>query len=325
MDYIPTVPRAEELVDRAFRQAAKIEVRPKSARRDTQAKIDSAISYIESRLSKVVKTFPTFEQLHPFYRELFDLMFGIDNVRKRLGAVQWAHDGIHRLRSTSSRRLSAGEDPDRVRRMVYGRTVSIIDDIADDLLRLDEIRRKMKKAPVIDPDAPILVICGYPNVGKSTLMRRISTGEPEVAHYPFTTKEIHIGHLELPTFRLQVIDTPGLFDRPVEEMNLIERQGIAALRHIADAGIVVMDPTEMCGYLWEKQVHLLDLLREWFTIPLLILENKADSDLFVQRLEGSVPLSADLASEGEIAALVDRIVGLVPAPPMPEWMPPKDL
>jgi len=312
MDHIPTVPRADELLDRAFRKASRIEVRRSSARKDTQRKIDSTITYVEVRLDRVVRSFPSFEHLHSFYLELFDLMFGVDRARHSLGAVQWAHGAIHRLRPVASKRLSAGDDPDRVRRMVYGRMASILHDIADDLLDLDRIRRMMLAAPELDFDRPIVVICGYPNVGKSTLVRRITTAEPKVAQYPFTTKEVHLGHMELAGRRVQVMDTPGLFDRPVEEMNPIERQGIAALRHIADVAVVIMDPTETCGYRWESQVRLLDLLRGWFDVPLIVVENKADSELFVRRLDDSIPLSALDSPGGELEGLLSRIAELLP-------------
>jgi nucleolar GTP-binding protein len=311
MDPIPTVPRAEELKDWAFRKASKIDVKKGSAEADTKKKINSVITYVGGRLNKVVKSFPTFERLHPFYRELFDLMFGLDRARKSLGAVQWAKDNVQALGPLARQRLKAGDNPDKVRKMVYGRVSSIVDRVSDDLLFLDEIRNVMKKTPELDTESPTLVICGYPNVGKSTLLRRLTRAEPEVAHYPFTTKKIHLGHLMVGRIRVQVMDTPGLFDRSVESMNPIERQGIAALRHIADAALVVMDPTETCGFEWESQMNLLEMLDGSFDLPTIIVENKADQDLFTSRLEDSTPFSALSAADDDVAGLVSMLSELM--------------
>ena len=43
--------------------------------------------------------------------------------------------------------------------------------------------------------APTLVLVGAPNVGKSTLVRALSTGEPEVGNYAFTTRGVSLGHV----------------------------------------------------------------------------------------------------------------------------------
>lgn len=54
--------------------------------------------------------------------------------------------------------------------------------------------------------------------------------------------------------RWQVIDTPGVLDHPLEEMNTIEMQSITALAHIRAAILYFMDLSEQCGYTIEAQV-----------------------------------------------------------------------
>jgi nucleolar GTP-binding protein len=55
--------------------------------------------------------------------------------------------------------------------------------------------------------------------------------------------------------RWQVIDTPGVLDHPLEEMNTIEMQSITALAHIRAAILYFMDLSEQCGYTIEAQVR----------------------------------------------------------------------
>ena len=46
----------------------------------------------------------------------------------------------------------------------------------------------------------------------------------EVQPYAFTTKSLYVGHMDYRYLRWQVIDTPGILDRPLEERNTIEMQ-----------------------------------------------------------------------------------------------------
>ena len=46
----------------------------------------------------------------------------------------------------------------------------------------------------------------------------------DVQPYAFTTKSLFVGHMDYRYLRWQVIDTPGILDRPLEERNTIEMQ-----------------------------------------------------------------------------------------------------
>jgi nucleolar GTP-binding protein len=39
-----------------------------------------------------------------------------------------------------------------------------------------------------------LALVGAPNVGKSSLVQILSSGQPEICNYPFTTRSIKMGH-----------------------------------------------------------------------------------------------------------------------------------
>ena len=103
------------------------------------------------------------------------------------------------------------------RREAYGRISSIMRRVKPSLEWLNESREVLKRLPTIDQVLPCVVICGAPNVGKSAFISALSSGNMEVNHYPFTTKQIHVGHFTHRRLQYQLVDTPGLLDRPMEK------------------------------------------------------------------------------------------------------------
>ena len=54
----------------------------------------------------------------------------------------------------------------------------------------------------------------------------VTRADVDVQPYAFTTKSLFVGHTDYKYLRWQIIDTPGLLDRPLEERNTIEMQVI---------------------------------------------------------------------------------------------------
>lgn len=63
---------------------------------------------------------------------------------------------------------------------------------------------------------------------------------------------------------VQVVDTPGILDHPLEERNTIEMQAITALAHLRAAVLYVMDASEQCGHTLQEQLELFSNIRPLF-------------------------------------------------------------
>ncbi len=281
---IPTVLSADELLDKAFRKASKVdydgETKLDTVRESNIGKLKSVRDTIVDTLGKYVKAFPSFERQSPFYRELIEVTVGKDKMKKSLGALDWCRGNVARIAKASTREVARSgkiSEIDDLRRNAYGRISSFVKQVKKDLEFLAQARNTMRKFPAIDLEIPTIVVAGSPNVGKSQLVAAISSAKPRVAVYPFTTQELSVGTFERRHLRYQVIDTPGLLDRPLEERNKIELRAILALRHLADVIVFIFDPTETCGYPMSEQENLLKVVKKEFQdAPVIEVENKSD-------------------------------------------------
>ncbi|MDD1677540.1 MAG: 50S ribosome-binding GTPase [Methanomicrobiales archaeon] len=275
LEKIPTVPTADEIMDRSLRRAAKRMKEKTNKDRANEEFVRSVKSAVHDRLVAIIQKFPVFDELSPFYREMVEALFGIDRVKQSLGAVAWAAWNTHLVGSGEARLVRHAEETRIVRKRAVARISSIVHQIDKDLLFLNEVRNRLRQLPEISDEFTV-VIAGYPNVGKSSFIRQVSGAEPEIAPYPFTTKGIIVGHRSTGRRRVQFVDTPGLLDRPMEERNRIERQALGALLHVADVVLFILDPSETCGYPLEQQLHLLAELRMLVKAPIIVVQNKAD-------------------------------------------------
>lgn len=123
-------------------------------------------------------------------------------------------------------------------------------------------------------------LVGYPNAGKSTLLRAISGARPKVAAYPFTTLNPILGTVVFEDYRtVKVADIPGLIDGAHKGVGLghdflrhIERTGY--LIYIVDmAGVDGRDPVDDYRNL-RKELKL--YRKELLLRPALVVANKMD-------------------------------------------------
>lgn len=275
---LPTTPTAEELLDKAFSRAARAG-RAKGGTEGQLAMLRTAGNILSDNLENIAAQWPGFDRLHPFHRELAGTLVDVDDLRKSLSEVTWAGRQCGAFRDEYHERVrrSEPETARRHRKQAFARMADVVEEVADDLDRLGEARERLRQLPAIDPEEPTIVVAGYPNVGKTSFVNAVTRARNETASYPFTTTGILVGHLERDHIRYQLIDTPGLLDRPPSERNEIETQAISAITHAADCLLVFIDPSGTAGYPLEDQLALRDQLADTFEdVPTITVGSKAD-------------------------------------------------
>jgi nucleolar GTP-binding protein len=285
---IPTVPTADEILDRSFRRAASKMRLKRNKDRANEEFVRATSQAIHNRLVSIIQSFPELNELPPFYRDIVDILWGIDRVKKSLGAVGWAARWARTHGPGLAYQTRRSDNPSVIRKRAVARLSSVIHQIDDDLRFLNEMRNVLRKLPHVSDEFTV-VVAGYPNVGKSSLIRMVSSADPEIATYPFTTKGIIVGHRMVGNERMQFVDTPGLLDRPHEERNPIERQALTAIINLADVVLYILDASEHCGYPIEEQIRLLHEMETMVEIPLVVVVNKSDLVYF----EGYLNMSTE--------------------------------
>ena len=222
---IPTIPTPQELLDKGFSRGKKqadlirSQKMPKhlKGKRIEERRVVTSCQVIKDKLKSIIDAVPEIESLHPFYQDYIDITVGVDDMKQALGALNWAYGIITQLEKEYGAKIrkNPSEKATAIQKQAYGRIASVVNKIKKDLDFLDFAKQNLRNMPTIDFDATTIVIAGFPNVGKSTLLRQLSSADPQVANYPFTTKGIQIGHTERHWKHVQIIDTPGLLDRPV--------------------------------------------------------------------------------------------------------------
>lgn len=310
---IHTVPTSEELINKAFKRASRTmsgkTITGKESRVSAnESMLLTAANILTDNLANIVRRFPSFENLSPFYYELTDILVGVEELKMSLASVDWASRKIHEVSREYIGKMRKADFSDPVRKEAFGRLASIINSINKNLIFLNKARNILRKLPDVGNE-PTIVVAGYPNVGKSSFVSKVTGAKPEIASYPFTTKGVTIGHFFRNNVRHQVMDTPGLLDRPMSERNEIELQAITAIRHLDAVVMFIIDPSESCGYEIKDQMRLLEEIKEHFDLPTLVVANKADRPEF-KKLDAIEMNISTMTGEG-IEEVIEKLLEMI--------------
>jgi nucleolar GTP-binding protein len=273
-------------------------------------KIDAMATFISEAFSNILSAFPEVYKESAFYQELIEITIGVAEIKKSLAALSWASERIKKLSNQYKMGVLTADNLDEVKRRrkaFEGRFASMLKQIEKNLLFLKEANMKIKNYPAIK-EMYSVAIAGFPNVGKSTLLTKMTDARPEVASYAFTTKSIMLGYFSAFDFPgsekdVQAIDTPGTLSRP-EKMNDVEKQAYSAMKNTASIIIYVFDPTG--SYPLADQERLFSVISS-FGKPLYIYISKTDIDDESVRENSAVIRKKHPAAFNSVSLLQTRV------------------
>lgn len=296
---IPPVESSKNLLDKAFRRA-----REKGQQKDLIGnwlqvirqkeclKIDVIKDNLVTSLREIKAVFPEEKVLPSFYQKLMGLTLDLKKLNQIYKDLDWAiqkisafqKEYVRKIRFTKERSIIGNHSC-----QFYGRISSILKDLGPKLKYLEEVRQIMRTYPDIK-EMFTVCIYGFPNVGKTTLLNKLTGAKAKVAAYSFTTQTINAGYVKVGELEnsdknleeqkaqktIQLLDVPGTLAR-TEKMNNIELQADLVLKELSNLIIFVFDLSGYGGYSIEKQEQLLKkLMKEVGEKKILIYLSKLD-------------------------------------------------
>ncbi|XBH71819.1 hypothetical protein VPH35_099219 [Triticum aestivum] len=174
------------------------------------------------KLSTIIDEFRRLDDIHPFYVNLLHVLYNMDHYKLFMGQINTTLNIIGKISKDYLRLLKYGDTLYRYKCLkvaALGRMFTVLKRISPSLAYLEQIRQHMARLPSIDPNNRTILI-----------------------YYKY--------------LRYQVIDTPGILDRPFEDMNIIQMCSITALAHLRVVVLFFLDISGSCGYTIAQQAAL---------------------------------------------------------------------
>lgn len=242
-----------------------------------------AFSYraVLSEIEHVYKVLNEISSSGEFYRELFKVYAGVDaptlasSIKRRAQLARSIYRELTRELNSSSR--AEMRDQIRLFRSGLGRLLSLYRRANREVVLIKSFLREVSRMPDVRGDY-VVVIAGLPQVGKSTILSKLTSAKPQIGTYPFTTKTLIAGHIIVePYGRIVLVDSPGVLDSPIDSKNVIERKTLLAIKYLADHILYVLVADPSFYYTLEEQLKVYQLLKGVLgNKPTTIVVNKVD-------------------------------------------------
>lgn len=228
-------------------------------------------------LRKLHKKFPNFVKVSQVYQDLINTSTTpVKDIKGALSSLMWITQRCDELTQQSEIKIKHAKTHETVgflMKKYLGRVNSLFKNQKEVFSTLESARKFMENLPEFK-DLYTVSIAGFPNVGKSTLMKTITGSDVEIQNYPFTTKGLLFGYITHNEQKaIQLIDTPGMLGR--DKSNNIEKRAEIVLRRYCNVIVFVLDLTQSCGYNVDEQLKLLKQFKSEEK-PFLLYLSKTD-------------------------------------------------
>jgi len=269
--------KPDKLIDIAVKRAKKESnhIKKREAKEERKAVLFS--NYLTDRLESAISRIPSEEKLGQFRYALMLTTENERNIKNMRSHFISAKRLLAKRKSMAIKRIRRDpENSGKKFRELLGRSNSVMKSLDETIKRFNKLQKNIRELPAVNERAPAIILAGFPNVGKTTILKRITGSSPEIAEYAFTTKQINLAFFERRYHKIQVIDTPGLLDRKPKDRNQIEKKAVLALHHLDGIVCFIVDATGQVAK-HKEQLSLYNAIKKEFgEKEFVLLVNKID-------------------------------------------------
>lgn len=162
-------------------------------------KIKFCSEQFQETLKGIVNSFPQLNDIHPFFSDILNILYDKDHYKIALSQINVVGTIIEKICKDYLKLIKYADSLYRCKALkiaAFGRMCTAVKRVGPSLVYLEEIRKHIGRLPSIDPFAPTILFFGYPNVGKSSLINKMTRAKVEVSSMPFSTQNLYVGHTE---------------------------------------------------------------------------------------------------------------------------------
>lgn len=345
---LPSLPLHTEYYNTAIKQSNKIHIgkRGKTGKQYilelNHKKLQCIHNNIYNRLYKIYQQFPDTNKLHPFECNIielslkqykFDILYHSNNklhnnqhIQQRNG-VQHYNDILKLVKSYCNSLLSIYQQYSSMLNK-QGHSIKAIEQIYNDAIdaynnkwhnsnsitlynSLKQLIKLCYNLPVFNPTQLTIALLGCPNVGKSSIVRMLSSVKPEIQNYSFTTRGIIVGHMyvnkynnsnddelydydiiQSQPYKVQITDTPGLLPRHDSKRKSIELLTLSVLKYMSTKPVIlyITDLSQHCGYTVQQQLAVrYEIIKRYGdSIQLIDIVSKCDIEPYSVQVDDNM-------------------------------------
>ncbi len=254
----------EKISERFAKSGSTIKKLPDDIRLDKRKDLElQKIRFINDnsnkRIRKIIKSFPNMKNIDDIYIKLINTSeTKVSEITDSLSRLLWIANSIDELTQSTEWKIKKSRSQETIgflMKKYIGKANSYFRKNKDVFEKLNLASKFLNQLPKFE-NMFTVSIGGFPNVGKSTLLKKLTGSDVEIQNYPFTTKGLMFGYIEYKGVKsIQFIDTPGLLGR--DKNNDIEERAQIVITDYSNIIVFVLDFTQNCGYSIEQQLKLL--------------------------------------------------------------------
>ena len=162
---------------------------------------------------EIVSMFPSIDYVHPFFRDLLNLMFQRQHYKLALSRLTKSKKNIDIVCNNFVKLLKNGNSLytcKQLKKEALGRMCTIIKKLNKPLIFLEKLRRHLESLPEIDPHRKCVVVSGATKVGKSSFLNKVTRAHISIGNSRQQNNFVLMGHMKTNFSRLQILEINNL-------------------------------------------------------------------------------------------------------------------